>query len=77
MSSNVLSTTGGLFQLPSVGIASSVLPTFQPGLRAARKAEAVIDVKDELEGQVTPVALPVLFPVLYVLVSLYHRRHVF
>lgn len=38
-------TTGGLFQLPSVGTASSVFPKFQPGFSCAKAADAVIGVK--------------------------------
>jgi hypothetical protein len=60
MSSNVAATTGGLFQLPSVSIASSVLPTFHPGLMLAKNFAAVMVAKDELEGHVTPVLLPII-----------------
>ena len=48
-------TTGGLFHDPSSGIASSVLPKFHPGLRAANAAEAVIGVKVPVQDDV-PVA---------------------
>lgn len=54
-SSNVLPTTGGLFQLPSVSTASSVLPTFHPGFSFAKKVPAEIDANFELEGHFTPV----------------------
>lgn len=40
-------TTGGLFQLPSVGMASSVFPKFHPGFKASKRAWAVIGVKVE------------------------------
>ena len=48
-------TTGGLFHDPSSGIASSVLPKFHPGFRAANAAEAVIGVKVPVQDDV-PVA---------------------
>jgi hypothetical protein len=54
-SSNVLPTTGGLFQDPSVSIASRVLPKFQPGLIAVKNSWAVIALNGAEEGQVTPV----------------------
>lgn len=44
-SSNVLSTTGGLFHDPSLGIASSVLPRFHPGLMALTKSAAETSAK--------------------------------
>jgi len=53
-------TTGGLFQDPSVSTASSVLPRFQPGLRAAKKEGAEREVKEVVGGHVE---LVVLFPV--------------
>jgi hypothetical protein len=52
MSANVEATTGGLFQDPSSGVASSVLPKFQPGLRAANAAEAVMGVKVPVQEDV-------------------------
>lgn len=45
IASNVAGTTGALFQLPSVGRASSVFPKFHPGLSAAKAADALIGVK--------------------------------
>lgn len=36
----VEATTGGLFQEPSLGVASRVFPRFQPGWSAATKSEA-------------------------------------
>lgn len=36
----VEATTGGLFQEPSLGVASRVFPRFQPGWRAATKSDA-------------------------------------
>ena len=45
ISAKVAGTTGGLFHEPSVGTASSVLPRFHPGFRAAKAADAVIGVK--------------------------------
>lgn len=39
-SSKVAPTTGGLFQEPSVGTASNVLPKFHPGLIAATQFAA-------------------------------------
>jgi hypothetical protein len=47
-SSKVAPTTGGLFQEPSVGVASNVLPRFQPGLIAATQFAAVVCEKDPL-----------------------------
>ena len=58
MSSNVLATTGGLFQDPSVSTASSVLPRFQPGFRAEKKVWAVTGVKEVVVGHFTPVLFP-------------------
>jgi hypothetical protein len=54
-SSKVLPTTGGLFQLPSVSTASSVLPTFQPGFNFSKKAPAEMAENFEVEGHFTPV----------------------
>jgi hypothetical protein len=51
-SSNVVATTGGLFQEPSVSTASRVLPRFQPGLMFAKNADAEIGVK--VPGHVAP-----------------------
>jgi len=45
MSANVEGTTGGLFQSPSLGVASRVFPKFHPGLRSLNAAEAVTGVK--------------------------------
>jgi len=45
MSENVEAWTGGLFQDPSSGVASSVFPKFHPGFNAANAAEAEIGVK--------------------------------
>ena len=39
---NVEKSTGGLFQLPSVGIASNVFPRFQPGFEPVTHADAVM-----------------------------------
>ena len=44
-SSKVAATTGGLFQSPSVCVASRVFPRFHPGFKAATKADAEIGVK--------------------------------
>ena len=44
-SSNVVATTGGLLQSPSVCVASSVFPRFHPGFKAATKADAEMGVK--------------------------------
>lgn len=51
-SSKVEPTTGGLFQSPSSSTASSVLPRFHPGFKAATKDEAEIDLK--IPVHVTP-----------------------
>lgn len=47
---NVAGTTGGLFQDPSFGVASSVLPRFHPGFRPANAAEAVTGVKAAVQA---------------------------
>lgn len=44
-SSKVAATTSGLFQSPSVSIASRVFPRFHPGFKAATKADAEMGVK--------------------------------
>jgi hypothetical protein len=54
-SSKVAPTTGGLFQLPSVSTASSVLPRFHPGLILSKKLPAEMAVNFEVLGHVTPV----------------------
>lgn len=64
ISEKVDATTGALFQLPSVGIASSVFPKFHPGLRAAKAAEALIGVKVPLQAAA---AVPVATTLLLVL----------
>jgi hypothetical protein len=46
----VSAVTRGLFQDPSSGIASKVLPTFQPGLIAAIYSAAVIGSKDPVHS---------------------------
>jgi len=58
-SSKVAPTTGGLFQLPSVSTASSVLPTFQPGFMREKNVPAEMEVNLEVEGQVMPVLFAV------------------
>jgi hypothetical protein len=45
ISEKVMGWTGGLFQEPSVGIASRVLPRFHPGFSPANAALAVIGIK--------------------------------
>jgi len=44
MSAKVEGWTGGLFQDPSSGVASSVFPKFHPGFNAANAADAEIGV---------------------------------
>ncbi len=44
ISTSVASVTGGLFQDPSSGTASSVFPRLQPGFNPANAADAVIGV---------------------------------
>jgi hypothetical protein len=58
MSSKVEPTTARLFQDPSVGVASRVLPRFQPGLRPSKNLPAEIGAKDGVEGHFTPVLFP-------------------
>lgn len=41
--------------LLTVSTASNVLPRFQPGLRAAKNFDAVMELNFAVEGQVTPV----------------------
>jgi hypothetical protein len=69
MSSKVEPTTGGLFQDPSVSVASRVLPRFHPGLIASKNLPAETGEKDEVEGHFIPVLFPVLLPVLSHLAS--------
>jgi hypothetical protein len=45
ISAKIMGWTGGLFQEPSVGIASRVLPRFHPGFSPANAALAVIGMK--------------------------------
>jgi hypothetical protein len=45
ISAKVMGWTGGLFQEPSVGVASRVLPRFHPGFSPANAALAVIGMK--------------------------------
>ncbi len=47
IASKVDGTTGGLFQDPSVGVASSVLPKFHPGLRRANASVADMGLNSE------------------------------
>ena len=58
MSSKVAATTGGLFHEPSVSIASSVLPRFQPGFKAAKKFEAEMALNAGVAGHFTVVPFP-------------------
>lgn len=46
---NVVAWTGGLFQDPSSGVASSVFPKFQPGFKAANAADAVTGVNTAVQ----------------------------
>jgi hypothetical protein len=45
ISAKVMGCTGGLFQEPSVGIASRVFPRFHPGFSPANASLAVIGTK--------------------------------
>jgi hypothetical protein len=51
-----------LFHDPSVSVASSVFPRFQPGLMASKNLPAEMGAKVDFEGHLTLVLLPVLFP---------------
>lgn len=58
-SANVDATTGALFQDPSSGVASSVLPRFQPGCRWATKSGAEMGLKDPAQLSAVGVAVEV------------------
>jgi hypothetical protein len=61
-------TTGALFQDPSSGVASRVLPKFQPGWRAATKSVADMELKDPVQLATVEVAVCVTVVVVVVVV---------